>query len=317
MIHTKEVKIRICSKNRESYKKLGYDVEINKEIIVPVNTLSLNSRKIVKVECDNCGNTKELKYNDYMKVFNKKNKYYCSNCKGVSIKDGVNKKYGSDIDNVFQLKKVKDKLKKTCKKKYGVEHHLQNKDILEKQKKTNQELYGVDFIPQLKKHTQEIFIDMCKKVHGDLYDYNKVEYIDVMKKVVIVCKKHGDFSQRGYSHLLGEGCPKCKISKGENFIMEYLNENNISYMCQKKFDGCKHKTSLPFDFYFPDKNMCLEYDGIQHFMSIESWGGAEEFKLRKKKDKIKNKFCLDNNIRLERIKYDEDILEKLENIFNI
>ncbi len=315
MIHTKEVKIRICSKNIDVYSKLGFDCKNNENIIVPVNTLSLNSRKIVSVECDNCGNIKDVQYNDYMKVFNKKNKYYCSNCKGVSIKDGVNKKYGSDIDNVFQLKKVKDQIKITCKENYGVDHHLQNKDILEKQKKTNQELYGIDFIPELKRHTLEIFVDMCKKVHGDLYDYSETKYIRVEDKVKIICRKHGEFKQRAVDHLRGGGCPKCKTSKGENFIIDYLNENNINYQYQKKFDDCKYKTSLPFDFYFPDMNMCLEFDGIQHFMVIENWGGADEFKLRKKKDKIKNKYCLDHSIRLERIKYDEDILQKMNGIF--
>jgi len=53
-------------------------------------------------------------------------------------------------------------------------------------------------------------------------------------------------------------------------------------------------------------------------MLIEGWGGGvEEFKLRQKKDKIKNKYCQENSINLERIRYDEDILEKLDKIFNI
>lgn len=313
MILTRKIKVKIVSKNIETYRKLGYDVEINKEIIVDVKDLPLNSRKFVNVRCDNCKITKKIKFCDYMKVFNKKNKYYCSDCKGASIKIGVNKKYG--VDNVFQLKSVKDKTKKTCKKIYGVEHHLQNRDILEKQMKTNQELYGVNFIPQLKKHTNESFIEKCKKVHGDLYDYSKVSYKTIVDKVDIICRKHGIFSQIAYVHLGDMGCPKCKTSKGENLIIDFLNENNISYLYQKKFEGCKYKTSLPFDFYFPDKNLCIEYDGIQHFMSIEGWGGADEFKLRKKKDKIKNKFCKENNIKLERIRYDEDIIGRLKSIF--
>lgn len=314
MILTKNVKVKIVSKNIEIYRKLGYNIN-NKEIIVDIKDLPLNSRKIIDVECDNCKNIKKIQFNDYMKVYNKKNKYYCCNCKGESIKKGVNDKYG--VDNVFQLKIVKDKTKITCKKIYGFDHHLKNKDILQKQMNTNKELYGVNFIPELKKHTQEIFIDMCKKVHGELYDYSKICYNNVMQKVKIICKKHGEFEQRCYSHLEGEGCPKCKISKGENFIMEFLSNNDIAYILQKKFDNCVYKTSLPFDFYFPDRKMCIEYDGIQHFMVIEKWGGENEFKLRKKKDIIKNNFCKEQDIRLERIRYDENILERLKLIFNI
>ena len=250
-----------------------------------------------------------------MEVYKKKNKYYCFDCKSVSIKDGVNLKYG--VDNVFQLNLVKDKTRKTCRKLYGVDHHLQNKEILDKQKRTNQELYGVNFIPELKRHTQETFINMCKKVHGDLYNYDKVIYKTVEEKIIIICKKHGEFFQIGREHLRGSGCPKCKTSKGENIIIDFLNENNIAYMYQKKFDNCKYKTSLPFDFYIPEKKLCIEYDGIQHFMIIENWGGKEEFKLRKRKDKIKTKFCRENNIKLERIRYDDDIINKLKSILLI
>lgn len=307
--------MRVVPFNIERYKKLGYDVEINKVIVVDIKDLAPNSRKIVNVKCDNCNKPKDIKYCDYTKVFNKKNKYFCSECKGISIKEGVNKKYGSDVDNVFQLDSIKEKSKKTCKELYGVEHHLQNKDILQKLIDTNQKLYGVNFIPELKKNTQDIFIKRCNVVHNNLYDYSLVNYVRVDDKVKIICKKHGEFEQRCVDHLRGIGCPKCKTSKGENFIIDFLNENNIPYQYQKKFDGCKYKTLLPFDFYFPDKNMCIEYDGEQHFIPVESWGGKDEFKLRQKKDKIKNKYCSDNNIRLERIKYDEDTLERLKMIF--
>lgn len=314
MVITEKIKVRIVPSNIRHYKKLGYNVKPREEIEVYVKDLPLTSKNIVKVECDNCHEIKELRFGDYMIVFNKKNKYYCSNCKAESIKEGVKKKYGEDIENVFQLNSVKKKIVKTCQKKYGVDHHLQNNNILEKQKKTNQERYGVDFIPELKKNTQDIFIKRCNDIHNNLYDYSLVNYIRVDDKIKIICKKHGEFEQRGYSHLGGEGCPKCKTSKGENIIIEYLNENNITYQYQKKFDDCVYKTSLPFDFYFPDLNMCLEYDGIQHFISIDGWGGEEEFKLRKKKDKIKNNYCKNKGIKLVRIKYDEDILEKLQNV---
>ena len=59
--------------------------------------------------------------------------------------------------------------------------------------------------------------------------------------------------------------------------------------------------------------MCIEYDGIQHFKAIECFGGIKSFKEQKIKDKIKNNFCISNNIKLIRIRYDENILEKLTN----
>jgi len=57
---------------------------------------------------------------------------------------------------------------------------------------------------------QATFIARAKKVHGDKYDYSKVEYKDMRSKVEIVCPHHGAFWQRAQSHLLGNGCPECK-----------------------------------------------------------------------------------------------------------
>ena len=58
--------------------------------------------------------------------------------------------------------------------------------------------------------------------------------------------------------------------------------------------------------------MCIEFDGEQHFRSVEFFGGKKAFKLTQKKDKIKNEYCKNNNIHLLRIKYNENIEEKLK-----
>ena len=61
--------------------------------------------------------------------------------------------------------------------------------------------------------------------------------------------------------------------------------------------------------------MCIEYDGIQHSEMIEYFGGEKAFELRKKKDKIKTKYCREKGIVLERITYSDNILDRLEIIF--
>lgn len=60
------------------------------------------------------------------------------------------------------------------------------------------------------------------------------------------------------------GCPHCKTSKGERRVEQYLKENNIEYNKQYKFKDCKDIRCLPFDFYLPNHNTCIEYDGEQH-----------------------------------------------------
>lgn len=98
-----------------------------------------------------------------------------------------------------------------------------------------------------------------------------------------------------------------------------LINNEINFEQQKIFDGCKDKRKLSFDFYLPEYNICIEYDGIQHYESIEYWGGHKNFNYIKKHDQIKTDFCENNNIKLIRIKYNRklnsnDILEKINNI---
>lgn len=61
-----------------------------------------------------------------------------------------------------------------------------------------------------KKLTTEEFISRAKKVHGDKYEYSKVEYFDSRTKVCIICPEHGDFWQSANIHLRGHGCPICK-----------------------------------------------------------------------------------------------------------
>ena len=114
----------------------------------------------------------------------------------------------------------------------------------------------------------------------------------------------------------GHGCPVCNDSIGEKEITQYLLSNNIEFIPQYTFDGCKNKKKLPFDFYLPAYNICIEYDGLQHFKPVDHFGGEEGFKQRQYNDSIKNQFCRLNDIQLIRIKYDQDIETELDNFFN-
>jgi hypothetical protein len=99
------------------------------------------------------------------------------------------------------------------------------------------------------------------------------------------------------------GCPKCNKSKGENEIENILKEKNIFYITEKIFEDCKDIGFLKFDFYLPKINTCIEFDGIQHFKSLNFFGGEEKLKETQKRDKIKNQYCIENNIDLIRIPY--------------
>lgn len=153
-----------------------------------------------------------------------------------------------------------------------------------------------------RKTTEQFIIDAIK-IHGEKYDYSKVEYDCSYEKVIIICKTHGEFNQEPHSHLKGYGCAICKSSKGENFISLVLQRHNIRFEQQKTFEGCKYKSFLKFDFYLPDYNLLIEYDGLQHFQSVKYFGGDEIFEIQKTKDQIKTDFANDQLINLLRIYY--------------
>mgnify|MGYP003304497035 CR=1 FL=1 len=115
------------------------------------------------------------------------------------------------------------------------------------------------------------------------------------------------------NHLLhGLGCPSCKETSGEQQVKQWLIANDVKYEYQKCFSDCKNVRMLPFDFYLPDYNCCIEYDGAQHFRIVDLWGGEEYFSKRQHNDKIKNRYCEENNMRLIRIRYDEDVHDVLD-----
>ena len=159
------------------------------------------------------------------------------------------------------------------------------------------------------------YINEVSKFHNFYYDYSLVIYKNAHTKIKIICPVHGIFEQRPCNHTKGVGCPSCRESHGEKEIKKILDKKNISFIYNKRYKECRYKNPLPFDFYLPDYNICIEYDGEQHFRSWNRWGGDEALRTQKIRDKIKTDFCAQNNITLIRISYNENILEKLNSIF--
>lgn len=151
------------------------------------------------------------------------------------------------------------------------------------------------------------FINKSVLAHGNTYKYTNVDYINDKTKIAITCPIHGDFKQKPSNHLMGQGCPKCNESKGEREIRLYLELEKIKYLTQHKFPDCKHILPLPFDFYLPEQNLCIEYNGEQHYKPINYFGGVNRFVKQQKLDSIKESYCNDNRIKLIIIKYDEPI----------
>jgi hypothetical protein len=178
-----------------------------------------------------------------------------------------------------------------------------------------------DNVRKARTNSIETFINNAKKIHNDKYDYSLVNYKTGKDKVIIICYKHGEFLQTPSAHSslsMKQGCPYCKISKGEDEVEKYLIKHNIKYIREYRINDCinpKTNKKLPFDFYLPNYNIVIEYHGEQHYKKTGHFekraGGLEELKYR---DNIKKQYCIINNIIYLDISYLN--LNNIENILN-
>lgn len=119
--------------------------------------------------------------------------------------------------------------------------------------------------------SREQFIDNSKKVHGDKYDYSKVEYVNSKTKVCIICSKHGEFWQLPSDHKRGCGCIRCGIERGTPNIVRYRTKwtyercKEAGQTCnsrkefEKKFRGAYERSRRNgwLDEFFPKKKLLV------------------------------------------------------------
>ena len=91
------------------------------------------------------------------------------------------------------------------------------------------------------------------------------------------------------------------MKKYEEWTEEILKEHNIEFYSEYRFSDCRNHFPLPFDFYLPEYNLCIEFDGRQHFEETNHFGHGIEH--QKKHDEIKNQYCKEHSIDLLRISY--------------
>lgn len=166
----------------------------------------------------------------------------------------------------------------------------------------------------------EIFLNykQAKLYLKDLNLKHKYDYIEYINENNIdFLPKRPDYIYRGKwcGYLEYLNCESLRSSYGERKIKEFLDQKSIFYIRENKFKTCKNIKELPFDFYLPDYKICIEYDGQHHFNIVSKFGGKEFLDRVKENDKIKDNWCLENNIKLIRISYKKK--NKIFKILNI
>lgn len=234
----------------------------------------------------------------------------CTKCKRILVayKGNFPKmktgKYGFDS-------KCKECDKKSCKQYYEnnkehvkekcKEYYENNKEYYKEYKKqyykdnSEHKEYNKQYSKQWYKDNKEHKKEYNKQWREDNSEYKK-EYN----------KQQWDKYLKENNLQRGEG------SIGEQRVRHVLRESNFTFSEQHKFDDCKFYRPLPFDFYIPNLNIAIEYDGRQHFEISEYFGGLDSFINTIIRDTIKNDYCRRNNIRLIRIPYWEfDNIEEI------
>lgn len=318
MILSKEVKIKWNYKTKDYYESKGYVfTKFNDDFIVHIDDLIKTTHVVVECECDRCGKINKNVYAAYNKFCARHDgKYFCQVC-------------ASDVyrENSISERQERHMIKMLKQCEINGYTLLSKKEEIETQRSYIRYLCPKHGEQKMRVHNfesgrrcpecridnsriryrlpQEIILKRVEECHGKLLNVD--DYINQdTKNLKFECPVCGNIfvsSLQKFTQHGGRVCPDCSGIKslGERRIEEYLQDNNIEYIPQYWFNDCRDINPLPFDFYIPNKNTIIEFDGRQHFEDTNWFTYSLE--TTQKHDSIKNEYCELNNINLIRINY--------------
>jgi hypothetical protein len=159
-------------------------------------------------------------------------------------------------------------------------------------------------------------LERAKIIHCGKYNYSLVDVKDMKEKAEIFCPFHGKFLQSLEKHIYSkQGCPHCRRRKNYNnnrdLVKNFFIRNNITFFSNYTFDDCKYQRKLKFDFYLPDLNLVVEFHNQQHYYQERY---HEVLSIR---NKIKKEYCVNNNIPLLEIEFDDNLERKLATLLSL
>lgn len=148
---------------------------------------------------------------------------------------------------------------------------------------------------------------------GDEYVFLE-PYVNNYTKIKVKHNKCGNTYVVKPTHFIDDGtrCPFCHMPKSEEYIAKILDTFNIKYEIQKTFDDLRDAQPLSYDFYIPDQNILIEYQGRQHYQPVDLYGGEDLLEYQQKHDKLKSDYAKGNGYNLIAVPYTEDTLSKIK-----
>lgn len=129
----------------------------------------------------------------------------------------------------------------------------------------------------------------------------ELDYENQHSKLKAICPNNHEYEFYINNFKRGKRCNKCKMSGGEQKIERLLQQYSIDYIFNYRFSESCIKNK-PFDFYIPSLNLCIEFDGQQHY-HIQFGKSLLDLMNQKYIDDIKDEYCFSNDINLIRIPY--------------
>ena len=225
----------------------------------------------------------------------------------------------------FTYNEVKEMVEKEGYKLLSTEYHRNSEKLLYECEKGHK--YTAKFndfrsghrCPCCSGRARHTYKEIKELIEMEGYTLLEKQYTNAHTPMKMICSKGHECIISWCNFKNNFRCKRCgqSISKGEREILKYLESKNIEFKHQKIFKDLSYTKYLIFDFYIPSLNLCIEYDGEQHFKPVKFGNQTQEqmnkeFENTKIRDKMKDDYCKKNNINLLRIPYTE-----FKNINNI
>lgn len=308
------VEMKWINQNRKWYEDKGYVFNgYTKTFYVYAKDLMPKSARKIKAVCDYCGEEYDVSYSVLMNGRLKSDKDACCHCAAIKA---------NELSREKRAKKYIGKAREMCDKKGYVllTEESDYTDIKMKvdiycEKHGKQSIWletllrgcgcrqcAIELRAKGLANNQNDVLAYINSTNGNVL-LNPEDYRNNHSKLKIQCACGNIYEttlslfQRGVNTCFS--C-SCKESSGEKIIREFLENHKITFEQEKRFDDCRDKKPLPFDFYLPEHNLIIEFDGQVHFIDIDGWSNHE---ITMAHDKIKNDYCKTHNIDLLRIPY--------------
>lgn len=262
MILTKEVEVKPSGKMIQYYKDKGYNAKYHEPLIVKIKDLQEKSNIYIDVLCDMCKEKiMSVRYADYNRVVNKTGSYTCKDCSYIKMNLTSIVRYG---DIYVKTDEFKQKRKKTCIDKYGVESPLQNEKIKENVRNTHLKKYGYLAASQVPMFKEKIKSTTFKHYGVDCASKSK----EIKEKI-----RKTNLSKYGYSNPMQSPIIRAKANMTlcKNGFQKTSKQQ--LYLHQLYCTVMDAKLNFPISYYavdicFPEEKLVVEYDGGGHDLRV-------------------------------------------------